>query len=330
MTAKTMQAARLHGIKDMRIETMPVPEPGPGELLVRVEACGLCATDARKYRIGVRDGEYPLNPGHEWLGTVESVGVGVDGWSNGERAYGDTYGGYAEFAVVPAAPGEWSCGAMAIQKEVPRNRAVFLEPLADCLHGVLDQGRVQEGDHVVVFSAGSMGLQLAALAARAGGRVMVVEPIQARRELALTFGAETAVEADGWKDAVEGWTNGRGPDVAIVAVGRGDLVAAAVDAAAPGGRVVAFAGFGDEATAVIDLNRIHYGEVMLVGSEWIGAPPNQRWERYGQARDLLTSGALQLEDLVTRIIKFDQVADALDGFASHLELKTILVPGDES
>jgi L-iditol 2-dehydrogenase len=325
-----MQVARLHGLKDMRVETVPVPEPGPGELLVRVEACGLCSTDARKYRIGVRDGRYPFNPGHEWLGTVESVGLGVDGWSPGERAYGDTYGGYAEYAVVSAAPGEWSCGAMAIQKEVPRNRAVFLEPLADCLHGVLDQGRVREGDQVVVFSAGSMGLQLAALATRAGGRVIVVEPIQARRELALTFGAETAVAGDGWKDAVLDWTNGHGPDVAIVAVGRGDLVAAAVDVAAPGGRVVAFAGFGDEATGVIDLNRIHYREVTLVGSEWIGAPPNQRWERYGQARDLLTSGDLPLEDLVTRIVKFDQVAAALDGFAGHQELKTVLVPGDDS
>jgi L-iditol 2-dehydrogenase len=324
-----MLVARLYGIKDMRIETVGVPDPGPGELLVRVEACGLCSTDARKYRIGVRDGTYPFNPGHEWLGTVESVGVGVDGWSLGERAYGDTYGGYAEFAVIANAQGDWSCGAMAIQKELPRNRAVFLEPLADCLHGVLDQGRVREGDHVIVFSAGSMGLQLAALAARAGGRVLVIEPIPARRELALTFGAEAALAGDGWKDAVLDWTNGHGPDVAIVAVGRGDLVAAAVDVAAPGGRVVAFAGFGDDATALIDLNRIHYGEVMLVGSEWIGAPPNQRWERYRQARDLLTSGVLPLEDLVTRVIKFDQVAAALDGFAIHQELKTVLVPGDD-
>src|SRR6266851_1300744 len=187
LSAETMQVARLYGIKDMRIETMPVPEPGPGELLVRVEACGLCSTDARKYRIGLRDGKYPFNPGHEWLGTVESVGVGVSGWAPGERAYGDTYGGYAQFAVAPAARGDWSGGAMALGKDVPRNRAVFLEPLADCLHGVLDQGRVREGDRVVVFSAGSMGLQLAALAARAGGRVMVVEPIPARRELALGF-----------------------------------------------------------------------------------------------------------------------------------------------
>src|SRR5712692_10589384 len=217
LTAKTMQVARLYGIEDVRVETVPVPEPGPGELLVRVEACGLCSTDARKYRIGLRDGGYPFNPGHEWLGTVEAVGVGVDGWRPGERAYGDAYGGYAEYAVVRAARSDWSGGAMALDKNIPRNRAVFLEPLADCLHGVLDQGRVREGDQVVVFSAGSMGLQLAAMAARAGGRVMVVEPIQARRDLALTFGAEAAVAGDEWKDAVPDWTNGHGPDVAIVA-----------------------------------------------------------------------------------------------------------------
>jgi L-iditol 2-dehydrogenase len=131
----------------------------------------VCPTDARKYRIGVNDGEHPFNPGHEWVGVVEEAGPEAGRWSPGERVYGDTYGGYAEFAVVPAEPEGWSCGATELDQSVPRERAIFLEPLADCLHAVHDQARVQEGDQVLVLSAGSMGLQLIAMARRAGARV---------------------------------------------------------------------------------------------------------------------------------------------------------------
>src|SRR3954447_17778364 len=105
-----MRVARLHGIGDLRIESLPIPEPGPGEVLVRIEACGVCPTDARKFAIGVNDGDYPLNPGHEWTGHVEARGRGVDGLEVGTRVYGDTYAGYGEFATIATAPSGWSHG----------------------------------------------------------------------------------------------------------------------------------------------------------------------------------------------------------------------------
>ena len=114
MIPSTMRAARLHGIGDLRVESLPVPDPEPGEVLVRVEACGICPTDARKYAIGVNDGDYPLNPGHEWVGRVVSVGPEVDGLAPGERVYGDTYAGYAEFAKIAARPHGWSRGALRL------------------------------------------------------------------------------------------------------------------------------------------------------------------------------------------------------------------------
>ena len=326
MRHRLMYAARLHGVRDLRVEEVPVPRPGPGEVLVRVEACGVCPTDARKYRIGVSDGEYPFNPGHEWIGVVEETGPGVGRWSPGERVYGDTYGGYAEFVVVKAEPEGWSCGAIELDQSVPRERAIFIEPLADCLHAVHDQARVQDGDQVLVLSAGSMGLQLIAMARRAGARVLAVEPIAERRQMARAFGAEEALDLRGWRDATREFTAGAGVQAAIVAVGKAALVSEAIEVAAPGGRVVAFAGFGDEPTTVIDLNRIHYKEVQLVGSHWIGTPPNQRWERYAQARDLLVSGDVPLEQLVTRTIGFDQVEDALVKLEDYRELKSMLSP----
>ena len=327
MQQKLMRAARLHGIKDLQLEELPVPRPGPGELLVRVEACGICATDARKYAIGVSGGEYPFNPGHEWVGVVEETGPGADPWAPGDRVYGDTFGGYAELALVPARPRGWSCGATRIDPAVPAERAVFLEPLADCLHAVHDQARIAAGDPVLVFSAGPMGLQIIAIASRIGARVLVVEPIAERREIAQAFGAQQAVSPEDWRGAAQAFTAGNGFAAAIIAVGKAGLVSQAIEAAAPGGRVVAFAGFGEEPAAVIDMNRIHYGEVELVGSHWVGTPPNQRLDRYAQARDLLASADLELERLVTRVIGLGQVEDALAGHADHRGLKTVLNPG---
>src|ERR1700730_1242865 len=137
-----MTVARLHGVQDLRIEQVPVPVPVDGELLIKVEACGVCPTDARKFDIGLNHGSYPLNPGHEWVGRVVSGGGGDDALIE-RRVDGDTDGGYAEFATIPAAAGGWSFGALLLDDDLRIDRAVFVEPLADCLHAVHDQAQVQ-------------------------------------------------------------------------------------------------------------------------------------------------------------------------------------------
>jgi L-iditol 2-dehydrogenase len=324
-TSDTMQVCRLHGLEDLRVERIAVPPPAPGELLVRVEANGVCATDARKYRVGVNDGTYPFNPGHEWIGRVDALGLDVDGWSVGQRVYGDTYGGYAEFVTIPVDPGPWSCGPTPVPDHVPLERAVFLEPLADCLHAVIDQGQVRSGDHVVVVAAGSMGLQMIAVAARLGAQVTAVEPQPERRELAGRFGATEAIDPDRWPERVGAGADGA-PRAVIVCAGDPALVAPAIDACAEGGRVVLFAGFGDRPVVPVDVNAIHYREIALVGSEWIGAPPNQRRERYTDAAEIIASGSIPLEDLVSARCSFDGLEDALLGRAEFRLLKTVFVP----
>jgi threonine dehydrogenase-like Zn-dependent dehydrogenase len=323
---RTMRAARLHGMRDLKVESLPVPEPGRAQLLVRIDACGVCPTDARKYAIGVSDGHYPLNPGHEWVGRVVATGEAVDGFAIGEQVYGDTYAGYAEFAAIDARPEGWSRGALAIG-DLPLKRAVFVEPLADCLHAIHDQGRVRAGDRVAVIGAGSMGLQLVAAAARAEARVVAVEPRADRRALAERFGAEAALERT---ESVLDWAGGTGPELVILTVASGDLAAESVAACGPGGRVVLFAGFGDEGTALIDLNRLHYEEIALVGSEWIGVPPRQRFERYEQALELLADGRLPLEELVSDESDLDGLAAALEAVREGRSLKTILYPTVQS
>ena len=327
MTTDTMRVARLHGIRDMRIEKIPTPAPAPGELLVAVEACGVCATDARKYEVGVNDGHYPFNPGHEWVGRVAGLGAGVSGWRVGERVYGDTYGGYADFAVIPVDPIPWSAGPLHLPDELPLERAIFIEPLADCLHAVHDQAALAPGQRCLVFAAGAMGLKIIAAAARHGVQVIAVEPHEARRALARDFGAEAAIGSDGWAEAVKQWSKGEGVDAVILTIGEASLVGPAIAACKPGGRVVLFAGFGIRPEATLDLNVIHYREISLLGSEWIGTPPNQRRERYRQARELLVANDIPFDRLVTGGCGFDDLETVIRERSSHRQIKTMFTPG---
>ena len=326
MSRGSMQVARLHGIRDLRVETVPVPAPGPGELLVEVEACGVCATDARKFEVGVNDGHYPFNPGHEWVGRIAGVGKGVAGWRLGERVYGDTYGGYADYAVIPVEAIPWSRGPVRLPEALPLERAVFLEPLADCLHAVYDQAALAAEQRVVVIAAGSMGLKIIAAAARIGVRVLAVEPVEQRRKLALEFGAERAIDAAGWQAEAERWSAGRGADAVILTIGEGSLVMPAVEACRPGARVVLFAGFGKRPQATIDLNILHYREIALIGSEWVGTPPNQRRERYDQAAELIISGEIPVERLVTGHCGFADLGRVLAERGNLSGINTLFQP----
>jgi threonine dehydrogenase-like Zn-dependent dehydrogenase len=127
----------------------------------------------------------------------------------------------------------------------------------------------------------------------------VVEPHPDRRELAWEFGASDTADASELSEAAAG------RDAVILTIGAADLVATCVGAVVPGGRVVLFAGFGAAPHATLDLDVIHYREVSLVGSEWIGTPPNQRRERYADALGLITSGEVPVERLVSGEVALD-------------------------
>ena len=308
-----MRAALLHGPGDLRVQDVPVPAPDGGELLIRLEACGICPTDVRKFTIGTD--RYPLNLGHEWVGRVAGLGDAVDGWQVGDRVYGDTYAGYAEFATMPIEPEPWSAGPIRVPDGLAIERAVFVEPLADCLHAVHDRALLKAGERVAVVGAGQMGLQLCATASLAGAHVTAVEPLEDRRRLAADFGADDAVDRlpDGPFDAV------------ILSVPLPDLVEPALAACGAGGRAVLFAGFGDAARTELDLNLLHYRELVLTGSEWVGTPPNQRRERYAEAIELLAAGRVPVERLVTSRCGLDDLPVAFEDVVAHRSLKTVVV-----
>lgn len=328
MTTGDMRVARLHGIRDMRIERIPVPVPGDDDLLVRVEACGVCATDSRKYEIGVNDGEYPFNPGHEWLGHVAAAGRSVKGWKAGDRVYGDVYGGYADYCLIPATAIAWSRGPLKLPDVLPPERAIFVEPLADCIHAVHDQARLKSGEKLIVIAAGVMGLKIIAEAARMGAEVLVVEPLAERRKLAGAFGAAKVIEPAGWFEAARSWSGG-GADAVILTIGDPDLVDPSIQVSAPGGRVVLFAGFGNRGKATIDVNRLHYKEIVLTGSEWIGTPPNQVRKRYDEALERLIENRVPYESLVTSRCGFEDLEAAIVRRQSFQGLKTMFLTGND-
>jgi L-iditol 2-dehydrogenase len=326
---KTMRSARLVGIRQMQIDRLDVPAPAEGEIQVRIEACGVCATDSRKYEIGVNDGHYPFNPGHEWLGEVSAVGRGVTQFRAGDRVYGDTYGGYADYATIPVSPIDWSRGPLLLPSDLDRRRAIFIEPLADCIHAVRDQAQLKPGQRLIVIAAGVMGLKIIADAARLGCEVMVVEPLQARRDAARLFGADAVTAPDAWQAEAAAWSKGEGADAVILTIGNPDLVMPCVRAARPGGRVVLFAGFGNRKEAVVDLNDIHYREIALIGSEWIGTPPNQRRHRYDEALEFLRDRRVPFEDLVTSTCNFASLEQALVSRQGFGGLKIMFEPEAE-
>ncbi len=329
MTARTMRVARLHGIRDMKVERIPVPSPGDDDLLVRVEACGVCATNSRKYEIGVNDGEYPFNPGHEWLGRVAAVGKSVKGWRVGDRVYGDVYGGYADYCLIPATAIPWSRGPLRVPADLAAERAIFVEPLADCIHAVHDQAKVKPGEKLIVIAAGVMGLKIVAEAAQSGVEVLVVEPLAERAKLAKAFGATEVIKPEGWFEAAKSWSSS-GVDAVILTIGDPDLVDPCIQIAAPGGRVVLFAGFGNRGKATIDVNRLHYKEIVLTGSEWIGTPPNQVRARYDEALDRLIENKVGYEQLVTSRCGFDDLESAIVRRQSYQGLKTMFLTGDDN
>lgn len=321
-----MRSARLVGIRAMQIDDVPIPQPQAGEIQVRIEACGVCATDSRKYEIGLNDGHYPFNPGHEWLGEVSAIGCGVTTFNIGDRVYGDTYGGYADYATIPVTPAEWSRGPMLLPSGLDVRRAIFIEPLADCIHAVRDQARLTPGQKLVVIAAGVMGLKIIADAARMGCEVMTVEPLADRQAVARQFGASVVATPGTWVETARSWTDGAGADAVILTIGNPDLVMPCIKAAKPGGRVVLFAGFGNRKEAVIDLNDIHYREIEVIGSEWIGTPPNQRRHRYDEALEFLMDARFPFDSLVTSTCGFGTLEAALVARQGYAGLKIMFTP----
>ena len=348
----TMWAAVYRGVNDVRLEEVPVPEVGAGEILVRVHTCGICGTDLKKIATGSHSA--PRIFGHETAGVVAKVGEGVRKFSVGERVVvfhhipcGDCYycrhktlaqcgtykkvgctagfepsgGGFAEYVRVM----DWIVekGTVRIPDGTSFEQACFVEPVNTCIKGI-ETLRLQAGETVLVMGQGPIGLILANLAKRAGTRVITSDLYPARLTIANSFGLNLTIDAskgDAGR-AVRGITEGRGADAVILAVGGSSLIRPAMDATRPGGRVLLF-GQTARGEATIDPAAVCVDEKALLGSYSASVDLQEDSVRFVMNREM------DLERLISHRFPLQSGVEALN-LAAHPQpdsMKIVIQPG---
>ena len=333
-----MQAAVFCGIDDVRCETIPVPEIGPGEVLVRIDTCGVCGTDLKKIHIGSHPP--PRVFGHEMAGTVAAVGEGVLGFAVGDRvmafhhipcgvcfycrketfAQCETYkkvgttagftpagGGFAEYIRVM----DWIVqgGLVQLPDDIPFEQAAFIEPVNTCFKAI-KMLKLEPDDTVLVIGQGSIGVILAALARRTGAAVLTSDLYPERHAVAAGYGLDHPVDARGdVVAAARAATEGRGADVALVAVGADALISQAMEAVRPGGRVMLFAST-QHGTAAFDPAAVCMDEKTLMGSYSASVAIQQ--EGIELVFQGYRDGTLDLTRLISHRFTLDECAAAIE------------------
>lgn len=345
-----MRALLFRGPNHLELTDVPVPEVGPGELLVKVAACLICGTDLRivrgKKTKGVR---VPSILGHEFAGTVAAVGTGVTGFRSGDRvavapvipchtcfyckhgrenvcanrtALGYEYdGAFAEYVRIPASAVR-SGNVYPVPQDLSLEAAALAEPLSCCINGQ-HNSRVGLGDVVVILGAGPIGLMHLQLAKGAGAsQVIVSEPNEGRRSVAAELGADRVVDpqAEDLTRVVKEATAGLGADAVILAIGIPSLAEASLGLVRKGGTVNFFAGFSVGDTAALDVNLIHYNEIAITGTS------AARRADYEQALRLIAGGVVQAEELITHRFSLDKALEAFKVAASGDGIKVAIVP----
>lgn len=345
-----MKVARLYAPGDLRIEDAPVPEAGPGDLVIRVRTCSTCGTDAKIFRFGHHHISLPRVLGHEVAGEVTEVGPGVEDWSVEDRvqviaavpcgvchfcrrgqhtvceeleSIGYQYdGGFAEFMRVPRKVLDVD-GVNRVPEHVPFEQASLTEPLACVLNGQ-ELAQVGEGDAVVVLGAGPIGCLHVRLARARGARLVVIADVnQARLDLAARAEPDAAIDStkDDPIDAIRKMTDGRGADVVITATGAGQAQEQALEMTAPRGRISLFGGLPkDDSTIRFDSNLVHYGELSVFGA-YGSAPRHNR-----EALSLIAEGRVRVDDLITHRMPLADVDRAIETVISGDGLKVVIEP----
>jgi 6-hydroxycyclohex-1-ene-1-carbonyl-CoA dehydrogenase len=323
----------------------PTPEPGPGEVRVRVAACGLCHTDLHYLDHGTPTFKQPpLVLGHEISGRIDRLGAGVAGWSEGDpvllpavlacgacalcrtgreniceasRMFGNHVdGGFAEHVVAPAKE------LVRLPPELPlEESAIIADALTTPFHAVVRRGRVVAGDWVLVLGCGGVGLNLVQMAAAVGARVVAVDLSAEKLAWAERLGAEVTLAAGGEERldrAVRRVTGGAGADVAFEAIGKGATQEQAFHCLRAGGRLV-LVGFSPEPMS-LPSGRAMFREIEVLGS--LGCRPVD----YPRVVELARRGRVRVAELVTHRFALAEVGRGLDALRAGEPVRAIVVP----
>ncbi|MGC7096929.1 zinc-dependent dehydrogenase [Amycolatopsis lurida] len=346
-----MKVARFYAPGDIRIEEAPEPVPGPDELKIRVHACSTCGTDLKIFRHGHHHIDPPRVIGHEIAGEVVETGSEISGWAPGDRVQviaaipcgecADCLRGWRTICPNQLSMGYHFDGGFAEYMIVPRNvlrvdglnripdglsyaEASVAEPLACVLNGQ-EFAQVGEGDVVVVTGAGPIGCLHVRLArARGAAAVYLVELNRGRLDMAAEIVKPDAAICGAETDPVQAvldLTDGRGADVIITAAAAGKAQEDGLRMAARRGRISFFGGLPkDNPIIACDSNLVHYRELTIYGANGSSPEHNKR------ALELIATGAVPVDDLITHRLKLDGVLDAIDTVASGEAIKVTIEP----
>ncbi|MBW9055029.1 zinc-dependent alcohol dehydrogenase family protein [Rhizobium mesosinicum] len=339
-----MKAVCLEATGRLFLREVEKPAPGPEDLLVRIEACGICGTDRHLFL-----GEFPSHPpvtlGHEFAGIIEAVGSEVIGFRPGMRVTGDPNiacgrceechngrvnlcrnlqaigihrdGGFANYVILPQKQ------AFALPLELDPLHGAFCEPLACCLHGV-DLANIKTGASVIVLGGGVIGLLTVQLARLAGAtRVLLVTRDAGKRALAETLGATASFDPSD-ANAVssitrEGGLLPGGADVVFECAGVPETMMQAPKLARRGGTAVILGVMPQGAKIEIEPFDLLFREVNLTSSFLNPFT-------HGRAADLIASGAIKVEPLISRRVTLEKAPEAIANPALGGEIRTLVVP----
>jgi L-iditol 2-dehydrogenase len=333
---KTMRAGVYREKGVVRVEEVPVPEVGDGEVLIKVAACGICGTDIKKIFHGYVPPPQIL--GHELAGTVVGVGRGVKKWKLGDRVmsfhhtpcgacfycekrmfsqckqykttgltggFTPNGGGFAEY--VKAMPWVAERGIVPLPDDVSFEEATFIEPINTIVKAV-QKARIIKGETVLVVGCGPIGLQLLMVANLEDAKLYTSDPMATRRAKSLTLGAIESFDAtsDKLTEEVKARTEGRGADAVLVAVAHPAVVADALSAARPGGRVLLFAANDPVTKIEFPAAAVGIDEKEILGS-YSAAVDIQE-----SAAELVLQKKLPVMEIVTHRFALDRIQEGLE------------------
>lgn len=350
--AQNMRAGVYRGPGRVVLEEVPVPRISPREVLVRVNACGICGTDIKKIRHGFLPP--PQIFGHEIAGTVAAVGEEVGDWKRGDRVvcfhhipcgqcfycehelfsqcatykqvgvtagFEPNGGGFSEYVRVM----EWVAqrGMVRVPPQVSFEEAVFVEPVNTCWKAVR-KARVEPGETVVVLGQGPVGLLLMMLARHAGASALTADPMPSRRQKSQELGAKSSFDpaAANLLEQVRAGTEGRGADAVIVAAPAPSLLEEALKLTRPGGRVLLFAQNDPVMRLEFPAAAVGIEEKEILGSY------SAAWDLQAESARLVFERILPVRGLITHRFPLGEIgrALALATEPSADSLKVVLKP----
>ncbi len=340
-----MRVARWYSNRDVRLEEMPIPQIGAGELLVRVEACGLCGSDVMEwYRLD----RAPLVLGHEIGGQIVEVGEGVERYKEGDRVSAahhvpcntchyclsghhtvcDTLrqtnfdpGGLAEYIRLPAI--NVDRGVFLLPNKVSYEEATFIEPAACVLRG-LRKTNIQPGNSVLVIGSGIIGLLYVMLARSLGaGRVIATDINGYRLEVAQRFGADAAIHAEeDLPTRLRQVNQSRLVDIVIVCTGAVSAITQALKLVDRGGTVLIFAPTSPNVTIPISINELFWRNDVTINTSYAGSPAD-----YQSALEIIQAGIVPVRQMITHRLSLTETGLGFKLVASaQNSIKVIIEP----